>query len=190
MTTAAKGEQSLLVRVKAVGEHYPWYGGVDLASRRPLGDVLRSGTVIVEEALLARFGAAVGDSLRLGGVPLEIVDVVTAEDARPVTVFSLGPRIFISAADLERLGLVGRGSRVEHRVLLRTLPGKPLEPLLSELRAAAIPDAERVETFLTARSRTRRFFDNFLFTHRKTLLFANCYRSIFLSIVCLHLHYA
>jgi putative ABC transport system permease protein len=163
MATPAERDDSLLVRVKAVEEGYPWYGTVTLTSGRPFGEVLRPGAVIVEENLLGRLGVNIGDSLLLGGVPLEIADAAVAEDARPVTIFSLGPRVFVSAADLDRLGLVGKGSRVEHRLLLKTGAGEPTAPLIAALRSAAVPDAERVETFLTARSGARRFFDNFLF---------------------------
>lgn len=163
MATLAGREDSLLVRIKAVQEGYPWYGTVSLASGRAFGDVLRPGTILVEESLPGRLGVAVGESLLLGGVPLEITDVVTAEDSRPVTLFSLGPRVFVSAADLDRLGLVGKQSRVEHRLLLKTEPGEPIEAVTAALRDAAVPDTERVDTFLTARSGPRRFFDNFLF---------------------------
>lgn len=156
-------EESLLVKLKAVEPDYPWYGSVTLASGRPIGEVLRPGTVVVEESLLGRLDVRTGGTLLLGGQPLEIADVVTAEDARPVTIFSLGPRIFAAAADLDRLGLTGKGSRVEHRLLLRVENREEMPDLIGALEGAALPDAERVETYLTARSGTRRFFDNFLF---------------------------
>ncbi len=163
MVTPEGRDDSLLVRVKAVEGGYPFYGAVSLASGGDFGKVLGPGAAVVEQGVLDRLGLEPGASLVLGGLPLEVRDVVTGEDSRPVTLFSLGPRIFISAGDLDRLGLLTRGSRVEYRVLLRVRGEGRVKKLEEALRAAAVPDIERVETFLTARSGARRFFDNFLF---------------------------
>ncbi len=154
---------SLLAIVKAAGPGYPWYGEVALASGRPFGAVLRPGTTIVEETVLGRLGLSVGDSLLLGGRPLLIADVVLREADRPVTFFSLGPRVFVAAADLEGLGLIGQGSRVDYRILLRVRDPGAVDRVAEGLRAAALPEAERVQTYLTASSGPKRFFDNFLF---------------------------
>jgi putative ABC transport system permease protein len=163
MVTPQGREGSLLTNVKAVEPGYPWYGEVALASGRPFGVALRPGTTVVEESVLGRLGLRVGDRLLLGGRPLRIEDVVVRESDRPVTFFSLGPRVFVAAADLAALGLIGQGSRVDYRLLLKVLKAEEVDRIASELRGAALADAERVQTYLTASSGPNRFFDNFLF---------------------------
>ena len=153
---------SLLSGLKAVEPGYPFYGQVLLRSGDLLANVLTPGRIVVEQSLLERLGLAVGDSLRLGQGLLTIADVVLREPDRPVTVFSLGPRIFVPLADLDQLGLVQTGSRVRYKLLVQVNSPEALDPILAEIRAAASPD-ERVDSFQTAPSRIKRFFDNLIF---------------------------
>ncbi|MBE2887380.1 ABC transporter permease [Geobacter anodireducens] len=156
-------EDSLLAHIKAVEPGYPFYGTVDLASGRPFRQVLAPGRAIAEQTLLDRLDLRVGDRLRLGDATLTVADVVTQEPDRPVNVFSLGPRLFVAAADLPSLGLVGQGSRVSHTILLKVANPRETDRIAAELRASALRDRERVDTYRTAQSGVKRFFDNFLF---------------------------
>lgn len=160
-TTA--GEGSLLADLKVVEPGYPFYGKVELVSGRPFHDVLNPGNVVVEQLLLDRLHRRVGDRLRVGSATLTIGDVVVAEPDRPVNFFALGPRVFVAAADLASLGLVDKGSRVGYTILAKVRDQKELERIAGQLRAAALKDRERVETYRTADSRVKRFFDNLLF---------------------------
>lgn len=160
---AAQGERSVLAALKVVEARYPFYGKVLLASGRAFHAVLTPGHCIVEQSLLERMGLAVGDRLKVGYTTLRIADVVTTEPDRPMTQFAFGPRVFVSAADLHALGLLEKGSRIRRVVLLKVDPGERLSALVDQLRQAALPDQERVESFQTARSGIKRFMDNFLF---------------------------
>jgi putative ABC transport system permease protein len=117
----------------------------------------------VEQLLLDRLHLRIGDRLRIGSTTLAISDVVVIEPDRPVNVFALGPRVFIAAADLAALDLVGKGSRVRFSILAKVRDPKQMELLAGQLRTAARNDREQVETYLTAGSRVKRFFDNLLF---------------------------
>ena len=50
-------------------------------------------------------GSRVGDRLRVGDLELTIAGVIQKEPDRAIGVFSLGPRVLIAAADLDRTGL-------------------------------------------------------------------------------------
>jgi len=158
-----KGEGSLLSDLKVVEPGYPFYGEVLLASGRPFVKVLTPGNVVVEKTLLDRLGLKVGDRLRIGDATLAIGDVVLEEPDRPVNFFALGPRIFVAARDLDSLGLLGMGSRVEYLTLIKISQPRELEPIASQLRAAAGDGRLRVETYKNADSRVKKFFDNLLF---------------------------
>jgi putative ABC transport system permease protein len=156
-------DKSLLSHLKIVEKGYPFYGRVELASGRDFPSVLKPGAIIVERKALDGLGAEIGDRLRIGDAVLTIADVVTAEPDRPVSFFSFGPRIFIAAADLDRLDLIGKGSRIQYNYLLQVSDHTRIDSLAKELADVAIPRQERVSTFQTAQSGVKRFFENFLF---------------------------
>ena len=163
MARSAQREESLLAQVKAVAPGYPFYGRVELASGRPIGQQLQPGTALVEQSLLDRLHLQVGDTLRLGNTTLVVRDVVVKEPDRPMDFFSLGPRIFVAVADLPALGLLEKGSRVEYALLLKVNREQDLPGLADELGRLAASDQERVATYRSAESRLQRFYDNFLF---------------------------
>ncbi len=157
------GDDSLLADIKIAGPAYPFYGRVTLASGRDFQSVLTPGAAVVERPLLDRMGLSVGDPLKVGEATLTIRDVVVHEPDRPVSFLSFGPRVFVAMSDLDKLDLLKRGSRVRHYLLLKTPEGTDLERMADRLRSVAVPGQERVETYRTARSRIKGFFDNFLF---------------------------
>ena len=157
------GENSLLCDLKVVQQGYPFYGKVLLASGRPLHQVLTPGSVVVEQTLLERLGLRLGDAVLVGEATLTVRDVLLQEPDRPVNFFALGPRMFLSAADLDSLGLIGKGSRVNHVTLVKVAQPANLERLVRELRAAAAGTTVRVDSYRNADSRVKRFFDNLLF---------------------------
>jgi putative ABC transport system permease protein len=163
MVRAADRDASVLADLKVVEKGYPFYGEIRLASHKNFREVLASGHVIVEQSLLDRLGLKMGDQLHIGRAVLFIKDRVIAEPDRPVAFLSFGPRVFVSADDLDSLDLMKKGSRVKYRVLLKLAEGESPEQLAAVLEAAAMEDQERVETFRTASSRVKRFFDNFFF---------------------------
>jgi len=158
-----KGDASLLSRLKIVDPGYPFYGTLQLASGRPFGNVLTPGNVVVEQALLDRLRLKINDRIRIGMAVFTIRDVVLLEPDRPVNFFSLGPRVFIPGRDLASLDLLGKGSRVSYTILVKVMDQKDLDRIAARLKAAPLPDRERVETYRTADSGVKRFFDNFLF---------------------------
>ncbi len=156
-------EDSLLAQLKVVEPGYPFYGSVQLASGRPFHDVLIPGTIVVEQVVLDRLHLRVGDRLKVGEAVLSIGDVVVAEPDRPVNFFALGPRIFVSTSDLTALDLVGKGSRVRYLILAKVAEQSRLDGIAKELQGFTSEERIRVETYRTANSRVKRFFDNLLF---------------------------
>ncbi len=163
MTTNPAREKSILSHLKVVEKGYPFYGTVELASGRKFSDVLVKGSIIVEQSVLERLDAGLGDRLQIGSAELIIVDTVIAEPDRPVSFFSFGPRIFIGAADLEALDLIKMGSRIHYNYLLKVHDPAMVDRLAHELATVAVVSQERVNTFENAESGVKRFFENFLF---------------------------
>ena len=156
-------QKSVLSHLKVVEKGYPFYGRVELASGRDFSEVLEPGTIIVEQPVLDRLDAEVGDRLQIGSAELTIGDTVIAEPDRPVSFFSFGPRIFIAAADLKQLDLIKMGSRIHYNYLLKVHDPAMVDRMAGELAAVASEPQERVNTFANAESGVKRFFENFLF---------------------------
>ncbi len=154
---------SALSLLKVVEKGYPFYGDVVLQSGRPFQEVLRSGRAVVAPTLLDRLGLKVGDVIHVGYTSLTIQDVVLSEPDRPISLFSFGPRVFIAAEDLDALGLVQTGSRIRNVHLLKVKDSRQTDVLAQQLRLVADSEREQVDTFQTASSRIKRFFDNFIF---------------------------
>ena len=155
--------RTLLSNLKAVEAGYPLYGRCELASGRQFETVLTKGYIIVEPIVLERLQISVGDRLHIGQSVFVVADLLVREPDRPVNAFNLGPRIFISSDDLSALGLINKGSRVRHKLLIKT-NGKPsLSALTARLQSAADITHETVDTYETAPSGLKRFIDRFVF---------------------------
>ena len=156
-------EKSILSGLKVVDKGYPFYGEVKLSSGREFSKVLSEGSIVVEQLLLDRLQAGIGDSIKIGSALLTIADVVIFEPDRPVSFFSFGPRIFIAAADLEKLDLIKKGSSIQYDYLLKVHDPTRIDHLAEAFSAKALTPQEGVKTFRTGNSRIKRFFSNLLF---------------------------
>ena len=150
---------SQLVELKAVTGEFPFYGKLVLKPQRPLAELLAPDTAVVASDLLARLHLRLGDSLRIGGLSFRIAGVVLSEPDRVGVSFAVGPRVFISGAGLARTPLMGRGSRISHRVLLKFpqgTPGSSIQAVAERLKET-IPDPAfyRVETYRDAQPALR-----------------------------------
>jgi putative ABC transport system permease protein len=156
---ARAGERSQLVELKAVGPGYPLHGAPVTDPAGPLASLLGDGRVLVHESLLLRLGLGVGDRMRVGEAEVTISGRIVVEPDRTAGVFSLGPRVLLTAGDLARTGLVQPGSRVRYRTLLRLPAGGDAQVLRDRL-AAALPDPGlRITTYRQAQPGLRRFWD-------------------------------
>ncbi len=162
MVKAAGTPESVLAKLKIVAPAYPFYGKVRLGSGRPFHQALVPGTAVVEQSLLDRLNVNPGGRIKVGDQILVISDIVIQEPDRPMTFYSFGPRVFIALKDLEAVNLVGKGSRIRHRYLIKVPDPKNMEKVFTELKARTT-DGEGIATYRTAQSRIKRYFDNFIF---------------------------
>jgi putative ABC transport system permease protein len=128
-----------LVQLRAVDGGYPYYG--EMVTRPGgawprLGEV--SGVALLEAPLFDELGIGVGDSVRLGEVWFEVGAALTSLPPEISFRNTLGPRVYIAAADLQATGLLQFGSLARHEAFLE------------------IPDAGDLARFLDANRDTFR----------------------------------
>lgn len=159
---------SLLCELKAVGPGYPFYGEVVTEPARPLEVLLDEDQVLVGQELLIRLSTSVGEDLQIGSEVFEIAGTITDEPDRLEIGVTLGPRVLLSTSGLERSGLMGLGSRVGYRILVRLVdestPAEVEAAAATVREAIADPNFVNVETYTqaqpslrTALSRVERF---------------------------------
>ncbi|WP_448205147.1 ABC transporter permease [Azospirillum sp. sgz302134] len=164
MLRSGDEQRSSLVELKAVDNLYPLYG---TASLRPDGDLQgalanRDGRwgALVEESVLDRLGAKVGDAVRLGDGTYTIRGVLAREpDKASSGAFSLGPRLMVALGSLEGSGLLQPGSIVYWTSKVALKPGTDPAQWQAALKAR-FPDATwRVRDFTNASPQVERFIE-------------------------------
>jgi putative ABC transport system permease protein len=132
----------LLVTLKAVDPgQYPFYGSVALSTGANLRTALTDDTVVVDDNLLVRLRAKVGDQLKIGGRWFRIAAVITKEPDRMTAGVGLGPRVMMTRAAMDATGLLQPGSRATERYLFAL--GDKLK--VADVRAQiekTLPDAQ------------------------------------------------
>jgi putative ABC transport system permease protein len=148
-----------LVELKAVEATYPLYGRVDVTPVLPDGAPVVAGeSALVERALLDRLGLTVGNELLLGTGRFTITGVIEREPDRAASFVTLGPRVMIDDRGLDATGLIGYGSRVRYRTLVRLADGTSTGAAHEALERAIADPSVRVTAFDEARPGLRRFF--------------------------------
>jgi putative ABC transport system permease protein len=133
----------LLVSLKAVDPAaYPFYGNVVLDPAGSLRNVLNDNTALVDDNLLVRLNAKVGDQLKIGNRYFRIAAVILREPDRMSAGVGLGPRVMITRHAMLETGLIGLGSRATERYLFKLSgKGQNIANLRPELERI-LPDAQ------------------------------------------------
>jgi putative ABC transport system permease protein len=131
-----------LVQATAVEGGYPFYGRIETSPPGGWERLDEAGGVLVDPALVSALDARVGDTLALGDARLAIRGVVTSMPGDVAVRSAFGPRVFMSARDLDATGLLTFGSRARYEAYLR-LPAAE-DPLRLALRHRPALAAERV----------------------------------------------
>lgn len=144
MARLAGGEARTLIELKAVDRAYPLFGTVATAPALTAEALfaLRDGAwgAAVDDTLLTRLGARLGDRVQVGEAVVELRAVLTAEPDRGADAFALGPRVLAAAGMLDASGLIQPGSLVNTAYRLALAPGLPAKPVAAAAREA-FPDA-------------------------------------------------
>jgi putative ABC transport system permease protein len=119
--TDAQGGASRLVALKAVPEHYPLRGALQLitateGSSQPAQGVPQPGQAWADAALADALGLRLGDTLLLGESRFRLTALIAFEPDRGAGFTSFSPRVMVNAADIAATALVQPASRVNYRL--------------------------------------------------------------------------
>jgi putative ABC transport system permease protein len=132
----------LLVSLKAVDPaEYPFYGTVTLSPAGDLRSALTDSTVVVDDNLLVRLRAKVGDQLKIGGRWFRIAAVIAKEPDRMTAGVGLGPRVMMTRQAMEDTELLQPGSRATERYLFALGDKLKVADVRSQIEKI-LPDAQ------------------------------------------------
>lgn len=135
-----------LVQVRAIEGEFPFYGEI---TTEPAGRWLalrRLDGALVDPALLAALGGAVGDTLALGNARFPIIGTVLNVPGDVGVMSALGPRVYIAARTLERTGLLRYGSRAEYAEFLELPRGRLAQEVRDKYRSPLRTERAAIRT--------------------------------------------
>ncbi len=136
-----------LVELRGIEPAFPFYGRLELEGGRSFSHAfVAGGGLIVQRELLLALGVEAGDTLRIAGRPFTIRGVIARDRFQQGGGIAFGPRVYMDLADLQATSLLGFGSRVTYRLLLRADPAAT-EELTRQLRAALRDEVASVRSW-------------------------------------------
>jgi len=119
--TEAQGGAAKLVALKVVEPGYPLRGSLRVADSTDAPEAVtreipQPGQAWVDGPLLDALSLAVGDSLLLGDISLQITKVIVIEPDRGAGFMNFAPRVMIHREDVAATGLIQPASRLTHRM--------------------------------------------------------------------------
>jgi len=116
MISFRKNNQSRLVEIRGVEAGFPFYGKIVTRD----GDPFRPAeAVYASKELTNLWGLNAGDKLLLGGLELEIRDVILEDSSVGIRGVSLAPRLYVPLDILEKTGLTKSGSIGTHSLHIK-----------------------------------------------------------------------
>lgn len=171
MARADTVDTPALIEIKAVDAAYPLVGRAIRADGTAIAPALALGDgkfgIVVDDTLLARLNARVGDTLRIGTADMEIRGTVGTEPDRLGSGFVFGPRVLMTLDALEATGLVQPGSLVHWRYRVDLGPAAATEAALDAFTddaEEALPQAGwRIKSRANAAPGVQHFIDRLSF---------------------------
>jgi putative ABC transport system permease protein len=162
VSMARAGDEALLAAVKAVTPGYPLRGRLRTAPdlNAPDADaegVPASGTVWLDERMMAALKAKPGDGIEVGRARFRIAAVLTLEPDRGVSFMNFAPRILMRSDDLPATGLVQPQSRISYQLLAAGERDAVLR--FEQWAKARLGRGERVDSLENARPEVRSGLD-------------------------------
>jgi putative ABC transport system permease protein len=107
-----------LIQLRAITGGYPYYGRTESLAAGSWEALQEGRVAVVEAGVLAAFGIALGDTLRIGQSWFRVIGT-----SNPPPEFgfrsAIGPRVFIAGRWLEETGVVRFGSLIRHEAYLQ-----------------------------------------------------------------------
>ncbi len=152
-----------LAQVKALQGDFPYFGRWETtpaaaANRFRKASRTPGRVALVDEALLAQFGAKAGDSVKVGNLTYFIIGSVQKTPGQTAIATTVAPSVFIPAPTLPETGLLQRGSRINYSYYYRFAPGVDVDKYAATLESRLDKEGIRSDTVAERKNNTGRAF--------------------------------
>ena len=135
-----------LVQVRALESGYPFYGTIETEPPDAWARLEKEPGILLEPSLLDQFHARPGDEVELGGVRLRILGAITRAAPQANRFSGFAPAAYTRLADIEKSGLTGGNSMVNHLLHLELQSGPADRALKDSIRRQFPERPWRLET--------------------------------------------
>jgi putative ABC transport system permease protein len=124
MMSFPRGQGARLVQVRGFEGRFPYYGEVGTLPEGGWEKLHREGGILLEPALMAQFGLAPGDEVRLGRAAFKVLGGIHKALPRSSRFSGFAPEAYLRSADLEATGLLGNRSLASFHLHLEMPEGQ------------------------------------------------------------------
>lgn len=160
-----KGEQSTqLVRVRAVGSDFPFYGSIETNPARQFERLMDAPQVVLDQQIARRLKLKAGDVVKIGELSATVLGEFISRPGSPAADFSLAPSLYLHERYLADTKLLQTGSRVSYEryfALPETVDAEQWKRKaeLDDVEAAQLSEGVRISTAEEETSNMQRFLD-------------------------------
>ena len=141
-------KNSRLVEVLGIMDNFPLYGKMVLknqgeTSAELIQNDLSAPNIWVYSHLLIALGLELGDQAQIGQSKFTITGIIEQDPSQAFSTFGMAARIYMGLEQIEKTGLIQRGSRVFYGHLFKT-PGRVRLHCFSQRNPESVPvDSEK-----------------------------------------------
>ncbi len=149
-----------LAQVKALEGRFPYYGTWDVQPASAVAQFRKQNVpvALVDDALLTQFGAAVGDSVRVGEQTFLVAGRVLNTPGGTAATAAVAPTVFVPATYLAKTDLLQKGSRVNHKYYYKFAKGTDLAWLIKHIEPTLDKANLTTDTVANRKEQTGRAF--------------------------------
>ena len=160
MVYLPKSQDTRLAQIRALTGSFPFYGELKTAPAQAAQNFRSKPEALVDEALMLQFGAAVGDSIKIGDTVFAIGGRLLRIPGENALFSDIQPRVYISMDYLEGTRLIQKGSRVTYTAFFCFTDGRDVQALEQAIRPQTRDNRLRVETIADRKRRLGRTLGN------------------------------
>ena len=154
-TMASSQKRSRLVEVRAVDQHFPFYGELELTNNRLVGSndqksIVTNPNVWIYPELAVQLEIEIGDEIAIGSKQFKVKGLVESDPSVSSIALSASPRVYMGLNFLKETELIQYGSRVQFSKLYKVPKEVDLENLSERLQKEFSGTDIKVRTHRTA----------------------------------------
>ena len=154
-----KTQSTRLAQIRALTGPFPFYGELKTAPATAAQSFRTQPHALVDEALMLQFGAAVGDSIKIGDTVFCIGGRLLRIPGENALFSDIQPRVYIPMSYLDDTHLIQRGSRVTYTAFFH-FPERDVQAIAKSIRPHTRGDRLRLETIESRKARLGRTLNN------------------------------